>query len=591
MRVLSCIRQFLADRQGAYAIMYALAAAPILLGVGLAIDYRNSQLALAELQEALDSAMLAATRKYSEEAGKAEADRKAEAEAAGRSVFEENLTNALVKADSSDISFAFNGDSVEVRANVKGSADLLFGDLFGMEKLELSASGAARGADRRRVEVILALDNTGSMTSVSSGSSESRMRLMRAAAHNFVDYLFDYGVEDKLYVGVVPWSNTVNLAFETPSNTWTDAAWNHNKSLGNGGTGTNTWPRPSTQFMNDHAVMPRMFRTFTLRGGQRLSAAPLTIPAGVKVGVDTSPRDNIDDALGVGLTNDLSYSTKNNTTLLKEATNNRDWLGCVRAGDNERGNNSSGVVTQALTDAAPAGGLLWQPYILEEGVSGAGNSTSDRQPSCSSPVLPLSGSRAQIKQTLERMRADGNTYQDIGLTWALRLLSPRTEWTTFFRYGSKNRPAAFDVSKTRKVIVLLTDGENVASNDREQYYGCTQNVGEQSDNARNYNSNGSWSWRRRSGAGGCWRAAGLSRIDNGSLDNLLLDACTQIRSAYNIELYAIAVDITNTNAIRLLNRCAGGTDSYTHPRFENIRGSEINSVLLAIAQESLRIIE
>jgi len=596
MHLVSSVVRFARNRQGAYAIMYALAAAPVMLGMGLAIDYRNAQLAMAELQEALDSALLASTRKFSEAAGKSDSERAALAEAAGRTVFQENLTGSSVDADPLDIQFIFDGAQVKVKASVKGKTDLLFDNLFGMQTLNLSAQGAAQGADRRRVEVVLALDNTGSMTSKSGSTNESRMRLMRAAAHNFVDYLFDYGLKDNLYVGIVPWSNTVNIAFETPADTWNDAAWLQNENLKDSGTGVNSWPAPTSSFMDTYLVMPQEHRLFTKRGGQKLTAAPLTSPTGLQPpsANDISPRDNLDDALGIAgpgfdFAGDQSYSSNTNKDLLNDAFSGNPWRGCIRAADNERKNDNSRNVTQALTDDVPAGGLLWQPYVLEQGVSGYGG---DNQPSCASPMLPLSGNRGQIKQTLERMRADGNTYQDIGLTWALRMLSPRQEWVSFFRYGSMNRPAAFNVSATRKVVVLLTDGENVASGNREQYYGCDQNQSENSENVRNFNNkDGSSSWGRRNGAGGCWRAKGLSRIDNEALDNLLLDSCKQLRSVYRVELYTIAVDITNDDAIDLLNKCAGGSDAYIHPRFENISGSEINSVLLAIAQESLRLVE
>lgn len=199
-------------------------------------------------------------------------------------------------------------------------------------------------------------------------------------------------------------------------------------------------------------------------------------------------------------------------------------------------------------------------------------------------MLGLSGDRRQIKQALEKMRAEGGTYQDVGMSWALRMLSPRSEWNTLFRYPAANAPKPYDTTKTRKVVVLLTDGQNSSSSNAEEYYGCDTNAGEASDNQQN----SSGAWIRRNGAGGCWRAAGVNRINNGVLDNLLLDACRAMRNDYQIEVYTIAVDVTNSAAISLLDRCAGGPNS---PRFENITGSQINSVLLNIAKDSLRLTE
>jgi hypothetical protein len=168
------------------------------------------------------------------------------------------------------------------------------------------------------------------------------------------------------------------------------------------------------------------------------------------------------------------------------------------------------------------------------------------------------------------MRPDGNTYQDLGVMWGLRMLSPRTEWANFFGHTGKNRPEAWDPDETRKILILLTDGENVIGSNQEQYYGCNATTG------------GATS---RGGGGPCWRLNTVQRLDNNVvLDNLMKDACKAAREDYKVELYTIAVDINNTTAINLLRDCAGGEQ-----RFENIDAAGINSVMMSIAEKTLRI--
>jgi Flp pilus assembly protein TadG len=578
------LRDFARAKQGAFALIYALALLPVLGGVGLAIDYRNAQAAQSELRDALDSALLSATRTYALNTFEAENVRQQLSDAAGRAIFEQNLSDATVEVSPAAITFTYSPTNVSIRAVVTGQVDLIFGGLFGMDHLSLGASASAQGSDRRRVEVVLVLDNSGSMV------NNNRMVLMRAAAQDFVDYLFDNGVEDNLYVGLVPWTVSVNTAVDAPSNNWSDNPYNE-VVPGAGGTGVGGWSMPSTSRINTYAVMPRLFRNFTRRAGNRVTDMPPNYPVGTNtstLGRDTTPRDGLEDQLLIGFDRttgtyrDVSYSNTQNAQLLRNVTGNVGWRGCVRAADGERQVDSSGVVTAPLTDAPPAGGTFWAPWITESGTTYP--NSGDFQYGCPAPMLGLSGDRRQIKQALERMRAEGGTYQDIGLTWALRMLSPRSEWTTFFRYSSGNAPQPFDNTRTRKVVVLLTDGQNSSLANNEEYYGCDANVGEASDNQQN----SSGAWIRRNGAGGCWRAAGVNRINNTTLDNLTLDACLALRNSYQIELFTIAVDVTNAAALSLLDRCAGGPNS---PRFENITGSQISSVLLNIAEDSLRLTE
>ena len=578
------LREFAQAKQGAFALIYALALLPVLGAVGLAMDYRNAQAAQSELRDALDSALLSATRTYALNTFQDEDVRQQLAEDAGRAIFEQNLADATIEVSPAAINFTFSPTNVSIRAAVTGQVSLIFGGLFGMDQLDLAASAGAQGADRRRVEVVLALDNSGSMI------SNNRMVLMRAAAQDFVDYLFDNGIEDNLYVGLVPWTASVNMALDAPNNNWDDDPYNEIVPT-HAGTGINGWSMPTNSQINTYAVMPDAFRNFTRRGGNRVTASPPNYPVGTNtstLGRDTTPRDGLEDQLGIGFDRntgtyrDVSYSNTQNAQLLRNVTGNVGWRGCVRAADGERQVNSSGVVTAPLTDAPPAAGARWAPWITESGLTYP--NSGDFQFGCPAPMLGLSGDRRQIKQALEKMRAEGGTYQDIGLSWALRMLSPRSEWTNLFRYSSQNAPKPFDNTRTRKVVVLLTDGQNSSLANNEEYYGCDANVGEASDNLQDING----AWIRRNGAGGCWRAQGVNRINNTTLDNLTLDACFALRNTYQIEVYTIAVDVTNAAAISLLDRCAGGPNS---PRFENITGTEIRSALLNIARDSLRLTE
>jgi Flp pilus assembly protein TadG len=75
------------------------------------------------------------------------------------------------------------------------------------------------------------------------------------------------------------------------------------------------------------------------------------------------------------------------------------------------------------------------------------------------PVLPLTAEKSKIKAVIDGLQAEGNTRTDIGMSWGWRTLSP--EWTG--KWGTTGKPAAYNDPSIRKVVVMMTDGENTPS--------------------------------------------------------------------------------------------------------------------------------
>ena len=504
-----------ASRAGNVAVMAGLTIFPLIALVGVALDFRMAENVRHQMQNAADAAVLAAARAYSQSAAQSDDQREALATNAAQDLFDINLADSAAQmADPFlNVEFVEVGDAIRVDATA--GSRLAFGGLFGRSKMDVGVAASAMTGNPRRIEVVLALDNTGSM------AQANRMNLMRRAAKKFVDTLFNQMDQpDMLYVGVAPWTSVVNIKMERPVADWTPAEYNSGDP-GQGGTGIGSWPTAFRDF-RDFAMFPYDHNLAPTDGG-----------------VDVTPANQAQfDALFGG----------------------GDWLGCVRQADGER--QVAGSAVTPLTDAPPAR-MRWAAHAIEPGASANPNAQ------CTAPMLGLSASREQVKRTLDRMRPDGNTYQDLGLMWGMRMLSPQTDWSGFFGHTGKNQPKAYDTSKTRKVLILLTDGENVTGNSLELYYGCTEGGA-------------------RGGAGPCWNSPDVAPLNDASLDALMLDACTAARDRYDIELYTIAVDVNDGTAIALLDTCAGGPNS---PRFENIRGEDIESVLQMIAKQSIRLTE
>jgi hypothetical protein len=149
---------------------------------------------------------------------------------------------------------------------------------------------------------------------------------------------------------------------------------------------------------------------------------------------------------------------------------------------------------------------------------------------CPMPMLGLSGSRPQVLSTINRMSpVVGGTHNDVGLRWGLRSLSPRVQWANFFGNTGSKAPTNFSSTNSKKALVLITDGENTEAEDFPGYWGCSDTQ-----------------------APGCSGAP-----DQAELDNRMLAWCSAIRNNHGVELYTVAVNISDPAAVAKLATCAG----------------------------------
>ena len=76
---------------------------------------------------------------------------------------------------------------------------------------------------------------------------------------------------------------------------------------------------------------------------------------------------------------------------------------------------------------------------------------------CGNPVTPLTASKSDLLDAVDALVPSGDTYIPAGLTWGLRVLSSKAPFTGGLTYKKAKN------TDTTKVVILMSDGENVRS--------------------------------------------------------------------------------------------------------------------------------
>lgn len=201
------IRSLVDNRAGATAPIIGLAGMALIASAGVAIDIGRGQVAQAKLQSALDAAGLAAGSSINTTDLDAEVEKYLNANFAGETV------------DATMIEFVAtpNADNTVITLEATATLPATVMQVFGHDEITISASTEIT-REMKGMEVALVLDVTGSMCSPCS-----KITALKDAATDLVNILFgDEEQLDDLWIGVVPFSQTVNVG--TNRTAWRNAA-------------------------------------------------------------------------------------------------------------------------------------------------------------------------------------------------------------------------------------------------------------------------------------------------------------------------------------------------------------------------------
>lgn len=199
---------FWRDIRGNVAMMYGLLLFPVLMGVGMGLDYYRADRARNILQESADAGLLAAVRSKMLTPNMPLADMTAVA----RRYFDANgAGNVDAAITNFEVTFDPVNDTYQLVFNASINTTIL--GAVGIGSIDSDEGSQVQMGKPPYLEVVMALDNTGSM------NSNGKLSTLKKSAQNLVDSLFMVpGAE--VQIGLVPFAQYVSLGTSYNTASW-----------------------------------------------------------------------------------------------------------------------------------------------------------------------------------------------------------------------------------------------------------------------------------------------------------------------------------------------------------------------------------
>jgi len=512
------------DQRGAVAVQFAFLALPIaILTFGL-VDVSRISVQRRQLQDALDAATLIAARST--------ATTDALLDVTGDAALSAEMTGLGVTLSAANSTFAA-GSGNKVIGTVSVSMKPIIANLWTKgDVLVTATSEVVRSVNK--LEVALVLDNTGSMDS-NLGSGGKKIDALIDASKSLVDVLSAAAARasetDAVKIAVVPFSMTVNVG-----STYQNANWITGMlptAYGDDVFDTNTerfallnkmklsWSgciesRPDPYDISDTAPA-------------NSNKATMFVPFFAPDEPDANKVPSGSNWWGT------TYYTSNNNYITDDETTSNSWF--VRQGNVSKYDTSSLTSSADDTDGGPNEGC---------GITDVMRLTNVRS----------SSNANLVKAKLDKMVATGNTNVAMGAMWGWHAVSPNAPFADGQAYGTKN---------VSKIMVLLTDGDNVmseSSNPNDSTYSGYGYV---------------WQKRLKNSSNVALDAGSSGTQRRDAMDSRQSKVCSNAK-AKGVIIYAIGVGVSN-HSKGILQACASTTDKY----YDVTDASQLTEVFNTIA--------
>lgn len=201
------LARFVEDRKASVLPIFALSIIPIFGLVGAVVDYSRASSVRAQMQSSLDSAAIMLSKEAN---SLTTAQIQTKATEYFQALFNRPEANNVVVTPV----FSKADGSFTLKVTGTGSVPTRFMNIVGQSQMEISSSTEVVWGTKR-LELALALDNTGSM------DSSSKMTELKKASKTLLDTLKKAAVNaDSIKVAIVPFATDVNVG-----TTYSNAGW------------------------------------------------------------------------------------------------------------------------------------------------------------------------------------------------------------------------------------------------------------------------------------------------------------------------------------------------------------------------------
>ncbi len=418
-------RSIIKDERGFVVAYLAVAMTTILVMTALAVDVSTMVAVRSRLENAISLTGLAVSSLPNIGVAQDDEEEAEKVRSYAQEFFNSNFSSSGLK-ETPEIQVAFLDGTLEISALAQPNVALLeaFGSFNGKSANVKTSSGVRIDADVeitpefKSVEIVLVMDNTGSMS--------SRIHGLRNAAHGLLDELsLSPNFEERVRVGFVHYVTAVNIKAASGF----DMAW------------MDTQARARYHGMSFQGFPENKVNHFDLFDGitnEEWKGCVEARPEPYDM-TDEPPSQENPDTLWVPWfwPDEPSQSPFDN-----------DYLPDLPNEDLEETPTEGGFPSYAKFDPAK--------YDDVEGdISDEWWDTMGPNRSCGDPIVPLTNNMELLHEVIDEMQVWGGSGTNTaeGMMWGYRLLSP----TPPFIEG-----APFDDEDTRKILIVLTDGMNMS---------------------------------------------------------------------------------------------------------------------------------
>jgi hypothetical protein len=566
---------FVGDR-GAVSMILAVTASLLMGALFGALDYIHNDMTQARTQMAIDMTSLSAAvnaRHYNASKAADKAQWKADLYAylranLSQSYMDLDMSNANIVADIKGSPLTGQTISISATGKFKRIAPIFLSNSASGDSstdsgdmATVAASNNVTRIAKSTLELVMVLDNTGSMGSYANSSDHSqgtKIEGLRAAASNLVTALFNQTNNDS-YVGLVPFTTVVNLKnVLQPGGTWMTPRFKYNSTnmrmaadpniAGSGWGGCAVEPRDAGDNLYAKAYAPKQGPGFT--------PFYYNVPSsGFSVNTFTTSKNSdgsTNSCTPAGTTNvlgvPLSYQRNGSASYCGgDGAAITDWWG--------QPSTKNPSMTTYDQNGPTSGGASTGPCTIQ-------------------PALFLTQNKDDLTSAISNMQANGSTIIPTGLLWGWRML--RSDWSNAvagagngFISTTSTLPLPESAQALQRVAIVLTDGENDPGGNSGMMpnpsFNSLSGVGNSQLQAPSVAKTG----------GGTLANGSMTSVSD--INNFQAAVCTAMKDE-GIIVYAITFGSVSSTAASAMRNCASPGNYYNAPS-----NSTLNQIFQQIA--------